>query len=716
MAILRTDFKTDLSDLLVKDIQFKKSNWYFFIGKSAGAQYGAPVSELTHCYADDLSIRSEAVYFKKVMPSNVSKSIKRYDWQAGTIYDKWDHTVDMTNKKFYVISKEDDLDIYRVYKCLDNGNRKYSLIKPTGNSYDVFRTGDGYLWKYMYEIPASRLKQFGDFTRMPIQKALSNSFYNKGQIDHVIISAKGNRYTQAERTQLVLNSTGHTTGIGAQLRVLTVTAGGAIDTVVVDSSGSNYTHGAKLEIISALGIGAAIIPVISGGAIIGVTVSSGGAGYAPNDIINVNVGGGKIIAKIDKDGHIFDTIIMESGGGYVSAPTISVVAENGEGSALYTENLPGPALLEAVVDQGKIVRVLIRDPGKNYPRDSATTISVTGDGRGFEAGNTTAMFAPVVYNGEIVDVIVDDPGQGYTYIALTVVRSGIPSPDDIEATIECIISAQDYESDQSVVEQVAIAGAIYSVNMTKDSFGNTIGADYTHAKNITVTFTGDGTGAEGVAVVDAGKIVDVVMTSGGKDYTFCDVSFTDSARVNLNDMSPNASGRGIIPPAGGHGFNAPKELYSDSITIYSILNSDQILNAISQDYRLFGLIRSPVMAASGKIFTKDSSFCAYTVTMTETIGLIKDEILIFDQMRYRVLYFTSTQVMLLPLQEKLITPIGILSAEQNSSRTYTSFNVNDIPLLDRFSGELVFASSEQPFMFDSNQSIIIKTTLSFQDN
>jgi fibronectin type 3 domain-containing protein len=114
------------------------------------------------------------------MPSNVSKSIKRYDWQAGTIYDKWDHTVDMTNKKFYVISKEDDLDIYRVYKCLDNGNRKYSLIKPTGNSYDVFRTGDGYLWKYMYEIPASRLKQFGDFTRMPIQKALSNSFYNKG--------------------------------------------------------------------------------------------------------------------------------------------------------------------------------------------------------------------------------------------------------------------------------------------------------------------------------------------------------------------------------------------------------------------------------------------------------------------------------------------------------------------------------------------------------
>jgi hypothetical protein len=37
MAILRTDFKTDLSDLLVKDIQFKKSNWYFFIGKSAGA-------------------------------------------------------------------------------------------------------------------------------------------------------------------------------------------------------------------------------------------------------------------------------------------------------------------------------------------------------------------------------------------------------------------------------------------------------------------------------------------------------------------------------------------------------------------------------------------------------------------------------------------------------------------------------------------------------
>jgi hypothetical protein len=132
---------------------------------------------------------------------------------------------------------------------------------------------------------------------------------------------------------------------------------------------------------------------------------------------------------------------MESGEGYVSAPTISVVAENGAGSALYTENLPGPALLEAVVDQGKIVRVLIRDPGKNYPRDSATTISVAGDGRGFEAGNTTAMFTPIVYNGEIVDVIVDDPGQGYTYIALTVVRSGIPSPDDIEATIECIISA-----------------------------------------------------------------------------------------------------------------------------------------------------------------------------------------------------------------------------------------------------------------------------------
>ena len=92
------------------------------------------------------------------------------------------------------------------------------------------------------------------------------------------------------------------------------------------------------------------------------------------------------------------------------------------------------------------------------------------------------------------------------------------------------------------------AGNIDVINVTNG------GSGYDLANAIvTVTVTGDGTGATGTVQVTDGVITDVVMTSTGKNYTYANVAITSTIGSNATAIAPTS-------PVGGHSYDPISEL------------------------------------------------------------------------------------------------------------------------------------------------------------
>lgn len=677
---LRQDFHTDLSSTIFNEIQYRKINYYYFLGKVEPwdiEDLAADTLEIDSFYENKI-IRTNIVYLKKISPNDVSLVTARYNWETGTVFANWDDTVNVYNTNFYCLADNN------VYKCLDNNAGAASTVKPVGKSFYTFRTADGYLWKYMYTVPQFKISRFMTFDKLPVQRALSDSFYNKGSIDAVIINNGGINYTDALLTSVVVS--GATVGSGA-VGTVNVNALGQITSVTITNGGTGYTAGVVITISTITGSSAVGVATIAAGVITGVTFSDQGLYYTQGDSLVFTVGGAIIIPSVSKTtGSIVGITIKNPGSGYAVTPTLAVTGIGGTGK--YGN---GAALLSCVVYQGSIVQVNILDPGISYPADNATTIVVQGDG-------IDAVFNPVIYDSEIVDVVVENSGTGYTYANITVVGTGTG------ASLTPVISSSDFNSDQSLVEQTSVPGAVYCIKVTNP------GTNYTDTT--VVTITGDGTGATATATVDAGTITNIVVDNFGTEYTYANVVITDVSRSAFGNPI-DAAAYAILPPENGHGHDAVKELFGDTLSINSFIRQDQQLNTLAQDFRQYGLLKNPKNIYTGRMYAADSIVVAHQVEFDTTVGLVQDELLAAGSTRYRVLSFAGNIVNLQQLGVKYVVPTGTMIAEADTNRVYSSILLISSPDVNKYSGDLLYISDENPFTFNNDQGISIKTFLKF---
>jgi hypothetical protein len=104
----------------------------------------------------DLAIRNSLIGLKRVSGSNVAFVVPRYNWTTGTVYDEYAASdTSLFAKDFYVLTTDNN-----VYKCLDNNNGAQSTVQPTGTSTTPIGTGDGYSWKFMYNLSSSMISNF----------------------------------------------------------------------------------------------------------------------------------------------------------------------------------------------------------------------------------------------------------------------------------------------------------------------------------------------------------------------------------------------------------------------------------------------------------------------------------------------------------------------------------------------------------------------------
>jgi hypothetical protein len=164
MSIITNKFKTSNAATFKQD--FIDSDYYIFVSSTQITQ-----TNDSEYYVNEFL--ENTLFGKKVNPDEVFFMLNDYRWQSGLIFDMYDDKVDLSEKKFYTIVYPTDNSTgdYRVYKCLSNNHGAKSLNPP---NYDadtddqIYRMGDGYVWKFMYTISTVEYQKYSALQYFPI--------------------------------------------------------------------------------------------------------------------------------------------------------------------------------------------------------------------------------------------------------------------------------------------------------------------------------------------------------------------------------------------------------------------------------------------------------------------------------------------------------------------------------------------------------------------
>jgi hypothetical protein len=137
---------------------------YLFIGRdTVWADENNPPAP-NESVTTDIETRNNIIAIKKIAASNTAFVIPRYNWTANTVYSRYvTSDTSLFSKQFYVLTTDNN-----VYKCIQNGNGAPSLVRPTGTSTQQIETGDGYIWKFMFNLSSSMVVAFLNTSWIPV--------------------------------------------------------------------------------------------------------------------------------------------------------------------------------------------------------------------------------------------------------------------------------------------------------------------------------------------------------------------------------------------------------------------------------------------------------------------------------------------------------------------------------------------------------------------
>ena len=436
--------------------------------------------------------------------------------------------------------------------------------------------------------------------------------------------------------------------------------------------------------------------------------------------------------RFDVNGRI-DTITLTNGGsGYIVAPGVSILGDGTGASATCTINGSGQvdsisiasagsgysfAIAQFLVNSG-VKSLTVTNPGSGYDPNTppTVTISIPDDPNGVQATAT----ATVSLAGEITGLTITEDGSGYES-APTITFSGSGGAT-ATATIETGSGAAasvglgdpDITSglDQWSVEQAASdsAGQIDRIEMTSPGL-NYIDGD------VTITITGDGSGATGSAVIDNnGQITGINLLTSGNNYTFAEVAITQGSGTGSGAVA-----RAIIAPINGHGDNMVRELYSTSIAIVTSLsdadNSDLILN---NDFRQIGLVKNFKQYSSGAAFTSTTGNACFVVELDSQSELDKydaDDVVTsssggefyVSQTRNSDGYFLHLQ----PVKGSVSTSTSLTNTTQGGTTATSNIVAVTQPEFNIKTGELVYYENRGTIGRQADQAETIKAFITF---
>jgi len=168
----------------------------------------------------------------------------------------------------------------------------------------------------------------------------------------------------------------------------------------------------------------------------------------------------------------------------------------------------------------------------------------------------------------------------------------IPVPNNWDTTTDAQIQAVRENGDSLVNE-----------NQIKKVYIQNQGAGY-NTTDTELDILGDGEGGRVVVDVTGGKITDVTVSSGGKNYSYgrVDLSTINSGATEFAHLIP------IIPPSRGHGYNLYEELGTDRVLIYSRFDDSTKDFPLDTRFAQIGIIKNPTRIGSASSIFSENQF------------------------------------------------------------------------------------------------------------
>ena len=705
--LLKDTIHRSLVDTVYNEFLSRRSNYYYFIGNIL--EWANPLvpetPEVTQEY--ERYTRNGILSVKKINLRDVSYVVPRVNWTSGEIYDQFDGNysasftsdsgaTSLKSANFYVLTST-----FGVYKCIFNKNGAASTVEPSGQDITMLTTADGYVWKYLYSIPLSSQNRFLTDDYMPVQRAVTNAYYSKGEVSSIIIDNAGSGYLG--NAQVTLSVTGQFLGgTGNSIANLTPvlnTSGEFID-IIIEDAGANYKT-ATINITDNAGAGTSLLNTISN-----VRIFSTGDGYTSAAISNTTASiittglvqpTANAFANLIFSGNaLVDVVLTNKGTGYTTAAranttiTISTTG-NSQPTSNATANLffATSAILTPVIRNGAIHSVLIEDEGTRYSSNIQTTVSAIGDGIGFVA--TPYVNAA----GQIEDVIIENRGNGYTHLDIS-----FASATGTSANAFANLSTDDLDTLQTVVELSAVNGGIHAFRVSN------VGNGYSYAN---VVVTGDGESFTGTPIIVNNTISYITVTTPGSGYTYANVTITGNGS--------NANVSAIISPFGGHGSDPVRELFADTLMFTSTINNEKNHGVdVQNDYRQYGIIKDLKRHNSGLAFANVIGSSSYLLTMDTVSGLVRDDTLTHtsgnSKRSFEVVEVISTSKQLL-IQDKNNHDIvvGDILTDETSNLNYTVTVIDKSPDINKFSGDLLYIDNRTAVSYSSQQLVTLRTII-----
>lgn len=539
----------------------------------------------------------------------------------------------LEDTNFYVMT-----DDFNVYKCLDNNLNAASTIKPTGTSVSPISTSDGYIWKYMYNVPINLRSKFLNDQQIPVVSALTNQFYSNGTVDSVIINNKGSGYTTATLTVsgdgyrvedpiFVTGVTISTAGTSYS-SAPTITFSDPVSDASAFISGATVFLGQKIfnsvfdfyEITSP-GTVSSSEPTHRLGIVQNGTAALKFVGTRAKG--NATVSSGAVTA-VSLTGAVREINLITGGSGYTTAPTITFSGGGGSGAV-------ASAKMNAVT--GSVLFVTVTNPGDNYTSDPTVTFGTafplstavlvgeqyfvsnrlyTITGAGTTSGTAPTHTSGSATNGSATVAYAGVPATGSVVRRFGAGYSTVPTVSFSGGGGSGAVAAVTVSKSEAKLYPILDNGQITGVTVENSGIG------YSTA---TIAVSGDGTGASLAVDLNVGNIASlqanneilttagtinaIKLISGGYSYGVATVAIqgdgtgaTATATINtatgritkINITNPGqnytfanvvitgngkgARARAIMPPFGGHGKNAPDEFFARTLMFYSNVSND----------------------------------------------------------------------------------------------------------------------------------------------
>ena len=673
----------------------------------------------------------------------------------------------LEDTSYYVMS-----DNFNVYMCIDNNNGAQSTSQPYGASADTITTMDGYIWKFIYNIPISLRSKFLTGSHMPILTALQQQFYSKGNIQIIKIDARGSGYTGA-----ILNVIGdgyleadpiyvlgaNITEVGSGYSAPTISIEAPFSTSTAWVSGAsvilnqiiNYNNNyyevvipgtlttsgpvhlsgivqngtAALEFIGARATGTAtkngsgqLSSVTLNKNIATIDVANIGSGYTTTPAVIISGSGGGTASAVIQNGSL-NSVLVTGIGSYTTIPTVTIGTQ-WTATTLYTTN-------QQIFYANRLYTVTIGGTSSStaptHESGSATNGTATLTYAGIAATASITMKCGAGYSKSPIITISDPSGVNGLITATTTIS---------KARLVPIIS-----SGQITGVQIIDGGIGYSVAII-DINGDGTGAQLTASLSIgdinslqanvelltvsgklmnipvvsggygytsaTVAIIGDGTGATATATITTGRVSKINIVTQGYGYTW--------ATITISGTGTGATARAIISPYGGHGKNALNELKASGLMFFSdISNYKNQGFTVNNDYRQIGIIRNMYRYNTTYIATtvfETACWIAYANTNTTTYAADSMIAEFSTNSRFRIVTNTGSAMLLQSLDNYTLDVGKIMYLVSNPAQTFTMLDVAP-PTIDKYSGDLMYIDNRQAFTPTEQQTVTLRTIIGF---